>query len=101
RTNVQTTAAVRKSDDAALGLGPFEDRQVPARPILDLLRARVILLVQPEKTDVSAMARREAGYLNVIAKQMLGRGKWMDLPLKEGLLMIPAWSPAQAAADVE
>ena len=61
----------------------------------------IILLAQPQQADVAAVARREAGHFDVVAQQIIRRGQRMDLALEIAFLVIPARSPAQAAADVE
>src|SRR5216683_2370220 len=40
-------------------------------------------------------------YLHVITEEIIGSGKRIDLSLEVALLVVPARSPAQAAADVE
>src|SRR5262249_33548002 len=58
--DVQPPAAVGEADDGALALGPLEDRQVPAGPVVDQLRPGVVLLAQAQQADVAAVAGGEA-----------------------------------------
>src|SRR5262249_26837614 len=105
--DVEAPTAVGEADDGSLLLlGPPENRQIPARPVLNDLGdpavgIAVILLLQSQQADVPRMAGREARHLDVIAKQVVGPGQGADLPLEVTLLVIPARAPAQTAADVE
>ena len=92
---------MREADTAPCDLRPPEDRKVPARPVLDALRAGIVLLLQPQQHEVAGVAGREAGDLDVVAHQVLGGGEAVVLALEELLLEIPARAPAQHAADVQ
>src|SRR5262249_3162795 len=74
---------------------------VPARPVVDELRSGIVLLAQPQQTDVPRMTRREARHLNIVAQQVRRCGERVDLAFEVALLVIPARAPAQTAADVE
>ena len=47
--DLEAPAGVGEADDAALRLGPLQDRQVPGRPVLERLRAGIVLLLQAQQ----------------------------------------------------
>src|SRR6185437_7356367 len=70
-------------------------------PIADELGSGIVLLAQPQQADVAAVTRWETGHFHVIAEEVVRRGQGVDLALEVAFLVIPARTPAQAAADVE
>src|SRR5262249_14858588 len=56
--DLQAPPRVREADDATLLLAPAEHRQVPAWPFLDPRRARVVVFLEPEQTEVAGVRRR-------------------------------------------
>ena len=99
--DLEAPARMREADDAALRLAPLEHGQVPARPLLDPGRARIVVFLEPQQAEVAGVRRGEAGDLDVVAHQVVGGRKRVDLAVEELLLGVPARAPGQHAADVE
>src|SRR5262244_2329773 len=90
-----------ETGDRVLRLRPFEDRNAPARPILDALGAGIILILQPKQTDMASMARWKTGYFDVIADQVILRRYRIVFALEESLLEIPTGPPREHIAHLE
>ena len=89
------------ANDRALGLRPSENGLRPTRPIFDDRRAWVIVFLETQQTDVSAMRRGEAADFDVVPHHIVGAGKLRDFALEILLLRVPAGAPRQHAADVQ
>ncbi len=99
--NGQAPARVGEAGHRPLRLGPPENREAPARPVLDAARAGVVLLLKIQQDNVAGVAGREPADLHVVAHQVVGGRKQVVLAFKEGLLEIPVRTPAQHRADLE
>ena len=94
-------AGVRIADDGILTFGPAKNRDAPARPVFNPLRAGVVLVLESEQAKVSGRARREAGDFDVIPHHVAAGRKAVRLSFEESFLEIPARAPAQHLADVQ
>src|SRR4051794_1850480 len=101
---------MRVADNGSLRLGPFEDRQVPAWPFVENLRARILLVLEPKENQMTAMAGGESGDLDIISKQLFSVVKilvvWfgrrmMHVSTEELLLIVVARRPSKNVADAE
>src|SRR5262245_2942606 len=54
--NLQANSGVRESGDSALRFRPFQNREVPGRPVLNLPRFGIVLVAEAQKNEMSAMA---------------------------------------------
>src|SRR5262245_22319842 len=90
-----------KADNRSLRFRPLENGKIPSRPVLDHLRARILLVFEPHQYQVAAMTRGEARNLNVIAHQVIGGRKLVDFALEELLLIVIARSPRKHRSDIE
>ena len=98
---LQSPAGVRVADDRALRLRPLQNRQIPRRPIFEHLRVGIILILQPQQHEMTRMARREAGHLDVVVHQVIAIRQLVIFSLEELLLIVVRRSPRQDGADVE
>src|SRR2546427_11126488 len=90
-----------EAGDGVLRFRPFQDRKIPRGPILDLSAVRIILIAQPQEDEVSAMARRESGDLEVVPQQRRRSRKLVLLALEELALMVIARPPVQDRCDTQ
>src|SRR3989442_34365 len=94
-------AGGRIADDGILGLGPAKNRDAPARPVFNPLRAGVVLVLESEQAKVAGWARREAGDFDVVPHHVTAGRKAVRLSFEESFLEIPARAPGQHVADVQ
>ena len=100
RLPIQPPAGMGEANDRPLSFAPLKNWQVPAWPILNLLGARVVLVFEAEQNQVSCMAGRETGDLQVVAHQVVRRRELVNLGLKKLLLEIVARTPGKDTADI-
>ena len=97
RLNGEPESGMREAGDGALRFRPSEDGQVPGRPILDLARAGIVLVAQSQEDEMPAVARREAGDLQVVAEQRVLRRHLVVTGLEELPLVIVGRTPIEHA----
>ena len=90
-----------KPTTAPCVLAPLQDRQVPGRPVLEPLRAGIVLILQAEQHEMAGVARREAGDLQVVVHQPRRRRQRMIDAAEELLLEVVRRPPGQHRREVE
>src|SRR5688500_93970 len=88
--HLQTPAGMRKTDNGALRLRPLEDRKITRRPVLELLRAWIVLLFQVQQNDVPRVAGWKAGNFEIVMHQAIGLRKRVVRAGEELLLTVVA-----------
>ena len=101
RLDLQAETGVGEAGDGVLCFRPFQDRQIPRGPILDLSAVRIILIAQAQEDEVSAMARGESGDLEVVPQQCRRSRQLVLFALEELALVIVARSPIQHGSDAQ
>ncbi len=69
--HLQSPSRMRIPGHRPLLLRPLEHGHIPGRPILQLLRARIILLLQPQQRQMPAITRRKPRDLQVIMHHLV------------------------------
>src|SRR2546430_9045490 len=92
---------MREAGDRTLRLRPLQNRQIPRRPVLDAMRARVILVLEPEKNEVPRVARGKARHFEVVVHQAARLREPMILAGEELLLVVVAGTPGEDRAEVQ
>src|SRR4029077_13563670 len=79
---IKSQGCVREANYCALSFRPLGDWQRPTWPVLDFLRVRVILILQPHQHQMTTVARWKARYFEVVANERVASGESAVLSLK-------------------
>src|ERR1700677_16664 len=116
--NSHATAAMRIAGDSALFPSPFQNWQIPRRPIFNELRAGIVLIPKAQQNQMAGMTGGESRYLDVVTKGALrilrrcarlqayvvgrlqlgmleGGRRTLGVAGKKQLLVIPTWAPGE------
>ena len=118
----ESPTTVRKTNHSPLLFSELKHGQIPTWPLTDRLRFRsientrftrvtpielcgcrpdIIVLSQIQKAKMARMRRRKSGHLHIVAHQVLGLRKLVQVSLKELFLVIPTGAPRQHTAHVQ
>ena len=92
---------MREADHGPLAFPPLQDGKIPGGPVLDPLRVRIVLILQPQQHEMAGMAGGKSRHLEVVVHQAVRSRQRIVLAGEELLLVVVAGTPGEDRTEVQ